>query len=102
VSSGVPDELRVATAALADALVRAWRACDTPRRRPDGSTFAAGNLPEQLSYALGLAAKRLGALGDDDRTGEAAGALLVRHRPGSWEAQHVVALVLPPDLIDSE
>ena len=43
-------ELRVATAALADDLVAVWRACE----RIDGP-----NLSEQLSFALGTAARRL-------------------------------------------
>ena len=103
------DALEKATKALTDALVQVWRACDRPVARPDGSTYAAGNLPETLSYALGLAAKRLGAGTDDEgrATGgewarDVAGELLVRHRPGSWEAQHVIALVFPPGLIDAE
>ena len=66
-----------------------------------------GNLPEALSYALGLAAVTLGLDRDDQGTrieGEAARLVaaeaLVWHRPGSWEADHVRALTFPPDLIE--
>ena len=87
---------------LANALEEVWRACE----HLDGP-----NLAETLSYALGTAAKRLAAdvtLGETagglepDESGslcEAAGNLLVRHRPGSWEAEYVRRLVLPPELI---
>jgi hypothetical protein len=87
---------------LAGALEEVWRAC----AKVDGL-----NLPEALSYALGLSAKRLAGavLASDADRGlepgeagvlcEAAGDLLVRHRPGSWEAEHVWRLVFPPDLV---
>ena len=84
-------ELRVATAALADDLVAVWRACE----RIDGP-----NLSEQLSFALGTAARRLlvetGAQIDQPEAEE----ILVRHRPGCWEAAHVRSLTFPVDLID--
>ena len=83
---------------LAAAVCRTWRAC----------TSAGGNLPEALSYALALAAREL--LADDDETAgllacgfemdqDLATALLVRHRPGSWEAAHVVRLTYPVNLL---
>lgn len=83
---------------LAAALCRTWRACGVPGR----------NLPEALSYALALAARALA--GDDQETAsllacgvegdqDLATALLVRHRPGSWEAAHVVQLTYPVDLL---
>lgn len=97
------DAYEAAQTAPADALVKVWRACE------DGPSGL--NLPECLSYALGLAAKQLGLVtspsldtessGFDYATTEAAGAGLVRHRPGSWEAQHVTALVYPVDLIEN-
>jgi hypothetical protein len=84
-------ELRVATAALADDLVAVWRACE----RIDGP-----NLSEQLSWALGTAARRLlvetGAQIDQSGAEE----ILVCHRPGCWEATHVRSLTFPVDLID--
>jgi hypothetical protein len=83
--------LRVATAALADDLVAVWRACE----RIDGP-----NLSEQLSFALGTAARRLlvetGAQIDQSEAEE----ILVCHRPGCWEAAHVRSLTFPIDLID--
>jgi hypothetical protein len=87
---------------LANALEGVWRACE----HLDGP-----NLAEALSYALGSAAKRLAAdvtIGENHggleayESGclyEAAGNLLVRHRPGSWEAEHIRRLVFPPELI---
>jgi hypothetical protein len=91
---------------LAAALAQVWQACEAgyDHRRDLGTK---GNLPEALSYALGLTAVTLGLDRDEQGTvieGEdaqlmAAGAL-VRHRPGSWEADHVRALTYPPDLIE--
>jgi hypothetical protein len=84
-------ELRLATTAFADDLVAVWRACE----RIDGP-----NLSEQLSLALGTAAKRLlvetGGRIDQTEAEE----ILVRHRPGCWEATHVRSLVFLVDLID--
>jgi len=83
---------------LASALVTTWHACET----------TGANLPEALSYALGLAAKRLvaQAAADDpitfsgtDVDQELATAVLVAQRPGSWEATHVVELTYPIDLL---
>jgi hypothetical protein len=84
-------DLRLATAALADDLVAVWRACE----QIDGP-----NLSEQLSWALGTAAKRLlvETGGPIDQT--EAEEILVRHRPGCWEATHVRSLTLMVDLID--
>jgi hypothetical protein len=84
-------EMRLATAALADDLLAVWRACE----RIDGT-----NLSEQLSWALGTAARRLlvETGGRIDQT-EAEG-ILVCHRPGCWEAIHVRSLTFPVDLID--
>ena len=83
---------------LAAGLCEMWRAC----------AGTGGNLPEALSYALALAAREL--LEDDQETASAlvcgfemdqdlATGLLVRHRPGSWEATHVVQLTYPLDLL---
>jgi hypothetical protein len=84
---------------LAGALQEVWRACD----RVDGA-----NLPEALSYALGIAAKRLaGATLAPDIDGgldpaeagflyEAAGELLVRHRPGSLGGRARPPAAVPP------
>lgn len=116
--------------ALAAALVQVWRACDDldyELTRDDGSTVAAGqNLPECLSYALGMAAKTIwraqqaddagggrpvrvgfglddaGNRIDSEQIPDETGEILVRHRPGSWEAEHVLALVYPLDLIPDE
>lgn len=58
------DAYKTAQEALASTLVQVWQACEAEQykfTREDGSRVAAGlNLPECLSYALGLAAKRLG------------------------------------------
>ena len=96
----------IAVAQLASALTEVWQACEAgyDHRRGLG---AVGNLPEALSYALGLAAVTLGLDRDDEGTviegDEAllvAAEALVSHRPGSWEADHVRALTFPPDLIE--
>jgi hypothetical protein len=87
---------------LADVIEEVWRACE----HLDGP-----NLAEAVSHALGTAAKRLArtvtvretARGlEPDEAGslyEAAGDLLVRHRPASREAEHVRRLMFPPELI---
>ena len=91
---------------LASAITEVWHVCedgyDTDRRLGSG-----GNLPEALSYALGLAAVTLGLDRDDNAArvdGERAQMMaaegLVCHRPGSREADHVRALTFPPDLIE--
>jgi len=100
------DSYTIAVRHLASALAQVWAACDAgyDHRRGLGTV---GNLPEALSYALGLAAVTLGLDRDDHGTpidGEAAQRVaaeaLVWHRPGSWEADHVRALTFPPDLIE--
>jgi len=87
---------------LANALVRVWTVCEAAGVEAGTGIRFGGNLPEALSYALGLAAVDLDLDLDDAGNPEdadfAAGGL-VRHRPGSWEAVHVRALVFPPDLI---
>jgi hypothetical protein len=90
---------------LAHALAEVWWVCDNSHD-PDEGLSTGGNLPEALSYALGLAAVTLGLDRDDNAAradGERAQTLaaegLVCHRPGSWEADHVRALTFPPDLI---
>jgi len=100
------DNYTIAVAHLASALAEVWQACQARYDHGRG-LGTAGNLPEALSYALGLAAVTLGLDRDDDGTlidGEAAQRVaaeaLVWHRPGSWEADHVRALTLPPDLIE--
>ena len=87
---------------LADALVRVWAVCEDAGAEAGTGISFGGNLPEALSYALGLAAVDLDLdLDDAGNPGNAdfAAEGLVRHRPGSWEAVHVRALVFPPDLI---
>jgi hypothetical protein len=91
---------------LADALADVWQACEAGYDHQRG-LGTVGNLPEALSYALGLAAVALGldrdangALVDDQRVQLVAAEALVCHRPGSWEADHVRALTFPPDLIE--
>jgi hypothetical protein len=100
------DPYRSAIDNLAKAITEAWRACEDGYDH-DRGLGAKGNLPEALSYALGLAAVTLGLDRDDDGVivdGERAQVLaaeaLVCHRPGSWEANHVRALTFPPDLIE--
>lgn len=81
---------------LADALEQLWWLCD------EGSL---GNLPEALSYGLALVARRIAASLPDPSwvlDTEDAGKLLVRHRPGCWEADHVRALVFPLELLPHE
>jgi len=91
---------------LARSIAGVWQICEDryDHRRGIGT---GGNLPEALSYALGLAAVSLGLDRDDDGVlicGERAQVLaaeaLVCHRPDSWEAAHVRALTFPPDLIE--
>ena len=88
---------------LADALADVWAACEAGSDHQRG----VGNLPEALSYALGLAAVTLGldrdvqgALFCDDEARLVAAEALVSHRPGCWEADHVRALTFPPELIE--
>ncbi len=90
---------------LAHALTEVWWVCQDGYD-PDEGLGTGGNLPEALSYALGLAAVTLGLDRDENAArvdGERARLLaadgLVCHRPGSWEADHVRALTFPPDLI---
>jgi hypothetical protein len=90
---------------LASAIAEVWHVCERGYDR-DRGLGTGGNLPEALSYALGLAAVTLGLDRDDNAAradGERAQTLaaegLVCHRPGSWEADHVRALTFPPDLI---
>ena len=100
------DTYTSAVADLARALARVWKTCDAGYDR-ERHLGAGGNLPEALSYALGLAAVSLGLDHDAEGipiSGERAQSLaadaLVCHRPGSWEAGHVRALTYPPDLIE--
>lgn len=92
------DDYHGAVADLGTALSRTWRACEV----------AGTNLPEALSYALALAARELVheavgsdllALGDHVLDQDLATGVLVLHRPGSWEATHVVELTYPVDLL---
>jgi hypothetical protein len=87
---------------LANALVRVWTVCEDAGVEAGTGIRFGGNLPEALSYALGMAAASLGLDRDDVGNPEDtdfAAEDLVRHRPGSWEAEHVRALVFPPDLL---
>ena len=92
------DDYTEAVDELAAALCRTWWACET----------TGANLPEALSYTLALAARELAD--DDEETADMlacgwkmdqdlATGLLVRHRPGSWEADHVVQLTYMLDLL---
>jgi hypothetical protein len=92
--------LGAATEALAAALVAVWEECE---KTPHG-----GNLAECLSVALGFAAKRLTEDHPDqppEPTGPAiyeyhlGTPILVKHRPGCWEAAHVLQLAYDPDLL---
>jgi hypothetical protein len=65
---------------LAEAIRFTLQDCDPPREVQKG-IYSGPNLPECLSEAL----CRVGI----EQGGQA---MLVRHRPGSWEAQHVNAL----------
>jgi hypothetical protein len=88
--------------ALADALVQVWTVCEDAGVEAGSGVNFGGNLPEALSYALGMAAVALGLDLDDSGNPEDADFAaegLVRHRPGSWEAVHIRALVFPPDLL---
>lgn len=100
------DNYQSAVSDLASAIAGVWWVCED-RYDHDRGLGTGGNLPEALSHALGLAAVTLGLDRDDDGVlldGERAQLLaaeaLVCHRPGSWEAGHVRALTLPPDLIE--
>lgn len=100
------DTYQCAVSNLASAIADVWLACDAgyDHERRLGT---AGNLPEALSYALGVAAVTLGLDRDDngtptdgDHARHVAACALVCHRPGCWEADHVRALVFPPELIE--
>lgn len=87
-----------ATEDLASALCGMWHACEV----------TGANLPEALSYALGLAAVALvheattadpHAFGGNDADQDLATGVLVAQRPGSWEAAHVVQLTYPLNLL---
>lgn len=100
------DNYTSAVRALASAIAEVWWVCEDGYDR-DRGLGAGGNLPEALSYALGLAAVTLGLDRDDnaarvdgERAQMAAAEGLVCHRPGSWEADHIRALTFPPDLIE--
>ena len=89
-----------AMAHLAVALVETWHACEA----------TGANLPEALSYALGLAARDLArAAGVVDPSAsegyevdhELAVGVLVSQRPGSWEATHVRDLTFPVELLSA-
>ncbi|MHB1519282.1 MAG: hypothetical protein ACYCVN_15075 [Acidimicrobiales bacterium] len=105
----MPESTDIYTSAvqdLASAIAEVWRVCEDGYDR-DRGLGAGGNLAEALSYALGLAAVALGldrdangTLVDGERAQMMAAEALVRHRPGAWEAEHVLALTFPPDLID--
>jgi hypothetical protein len=100
------DIYRAAVTNLASVLVEVWQACENGYDHHRGLGVV-GNLPEALSYALGRAAVLLGfdsdtngTLIEGDLARQIAADMLVCHRPGSWEADHVRQLVYPPDLIE--
>lgn len=82
---------------LTDALVQVWVVCERNARAT--GTRHGTNLPEALSYALGLTAQALGLdpgpIHSDDARHDAATEGLVRHRPGSWEAAAIRRLAFP-------
>ncbi len=90
-----PTAYEAAVDDLAAALLATWHACEVP----------GANLPEALSYALGLTARALvgevdgGRLVADVLDQELATAVLVSQRPGSWEAEAVAHLTYPVDLL---
>ena len=71
---------------LVDALEAAFQLGEETTYDPDGPVPAWANLPEQLSAALEALGRRHGGA-----------ASLVVHRPGSWEAQHVLGLAAGAD-----
>jgi len=88
---------RLAVEHLAAALVEVWAVCEqSAEARSNGTGL---NLPEALSYALGLAAQSLGldpgSIEDEENRNDAATEGLVRHRSGSWEAAAMRPLVYP-------
>ena len=99
------DTYTSAVSDLASALAKVWQACEAGYDHQRG-LGAVGNLAEALSYALGLAAVTLGLDRDatgvvyDDEAQAVAAEALVSHRPGCWEADHVRALIFPPELIE--
>jgi len=77
-----PDQV---LAGLVAAITAALDSCDPPRQAQPG-VFAGPNLPDLLAMALTEVAAARGGT-----------AALVRHRPGCWEAEHVVALAASAD-----
>lgn len=75
-----PKALADAQHALNQAMLAAWEACEPPTEVQPG-VYAGPNLPEMIRASL----EWLGAI----KGGTEA---LVRHRPGSWEAEHIRAL----------
>ena len=71
---------------LVDALAAAYQLGEDTTYDPGGPVPAWANLPEQLRDALEELGRRHGG-----------SATLVAHRPGSWEAVHVVALAAGAD-----
>ena len=96
---------RLAVEHLATALVEVWAICE--QSADAGGNGTGLNLPEALSYALGLAARSLGldpgSIEDEENRNDIATEGLVRHRSGSWEAAAMRPLVYPvawlPDLV---
>lgn len=88
---------QLAVERLAAALVEVWAACEQGAEADSNGTGL--NLPEALSYALGLAARTLGfdpgSIEGEENRNEAAAEGLVRHRSGSWEAAAMRPLVFP-------
>jgi hypothetical protein len=83
---------------LCAALIETWNACEA----------TGANLPEALSFALALSGRELAHAaclvdpsdsGDNEVDHELAVGVLVRQRPGSWEASHVAGLTYPVDLL---
>ena len=82
---------------LVTALARIWAVCEQSAGAQSNGPGL--NLPEALSYALGLAAQSLGldpgSIEDEESRNDVATEGLVRRRSGSWEAAAMRPLVYP-------
>lgn len=83
--NGAPTFADLATARreLVEALRAAWRLCELLRDPFDVGVPTGQNVPELLRAALEVVAAEVGGVDE-----------LVKHRPGSWEADHVRSLAV--------